>query len=216
MENKRVYDILNRNFPISIRSHFVPAITRAYEKTLQLFKQNEWLNWVVGKDIISVVRRIAVEYELMRTMDLLNVTYRISPNAIDNCRHLEVITKECILTVSQVRRKDQVPRKAEYRTNLSVSNQFSLPLFDDEPTLPESPYYVLLTHGFAGHAPSFVMLGLPKPYVSGWVGQQIDLLKEPHRTTSSQDQEDADTQLVGLKQHIIERLKGVSLHESTE
>lgn len=201
-------EFLEKEFPIKERSQLVPAVKRAYSLINELVQQNDFLNWKVGSDILPYLRNAAVEFEFKRLIDkkLLNLKYRIAMNTRRNCHHIEVITNQCIMTISQVPSKTSIPRKAIFRSNLSFSNQLSLlsiPGF--YPEKEEDKYYVILTHGCEdsqnSKTPEFVTLGLPYPNVLRWA-ETIDLIAEPHIVDTAEEVIDTEGLVLEFKEHI--------------
>lgn len=208
MEFKTAKEVLNSELPLSTRAHFVPTIKRAYSMVNAIINQNEFLNWKVGKDIMPLLRRVAVEFEFKKLIDSnkFPITYKIAPNAIENCRHLELLTKKSIVTISQVRDEKRVPRKAIYRNNLSLHNQMGLFEFPgDEPKEPDDPYYIILTYGgYSKNDPEFIKLGIPSPLVREWI-YQIDLLVEPYIMLTPEENIITEESLVALKKEVQEK-----------
>jgi len=206
--------LINEDIPISVRFHFVPAIKRAYGMVNKYSYEFDWLNWPVGIDILGVLRRVAVEYELKKLIDRqkLPLKYIIAPNAIDNCRHLVLIAKRCRLTISQIRSPRSIPRKAIYRTNYSLQGrqlQLDFPdEFMDINKKEEEQFYMILTHSYSGPAPEFVSISVPGPYVKEWL-EQIDLLSEPHPVyLVEEDTLTEEESLLEFKKEVHEVLKG--------
>lgn len=97
-------DTLQNNFPVKVRSLIVPAISRGYSMADQLVKNNDMLDWAVGRDNLPYLRRIAVDFELARTLTNgpYGINMRINKNFSKNYHHLELITSDFITTISHV------------------------------------------------------------------------------------------------------------------
>ncbi|NHM28033.1 hypothetical protein G7K71_13810 [Desulfofundulus sp. TPOSR] len=178
-EQVDVKTLLEKDLPQSVRSHFVPAVKRAYDLVAKLYEQHQFLSWPVGYEHRRELRRIAVEYELMKLVDSgqIPLEYQIGYNAIRNCRHLELLTKQFIITVSQVQYPRSFPRPAIFRNRL-LSGQLAWDFFGESEKLITGRFYIILTHGYEKHYPEFICLGVPDPDQKGrWI-TQIDLLKE--------------------------------------
>lgn len=200
-------NFLKDEFPIRERTQFVPAVRRAYSLIKEISQQNDFLNWKVGRDLLPYLRNAAVEFEFKRLIDkgALNYKYRISMNQRRNCNHLEIISPNCVLTISHVPRKIAVPRKALFRSNLSFINQMSifsiLGLQDDD--ICEDKYYAIMTHGGSTRSlsvPEFVNLGLPCTDVKEWA-EILDLTSEPYVIEIPEEAINADD-LLEFKVHI--------------
>lgn len=200
--------LIDEEFPRSIRSHFVPTIKRAYELVEELKRDNDILNWPIGEDIIPYLRKVATEFEFMRRIKTgqLPLNYRIKKNVKMNCHHLEIVSNRSILTINQVRKAKHVPRKAEFRTNLSLSNQLLFDFAKDDYRIIDSPYYIILTHGYAGRLPEFVYLGVPQANVRQWIGR-IDLLREPYQLDAPDGPKEQERIKLEFKEHVLEVIK---------
>jgi len=200
---------LKKEFPIKERAQFVPAVKRAYSLVNELAQQNDFLNWKVGRDVLPYLRNAAVEFEFKRLIDngLLDLRYKVAMNRRRNCHHIEIITDKCIMTISQVQSKYSVPRKAEFRSNLSFSNQLSLFSITDffPDSFYEDKYYAILTHGCGNNQnsrmPEFISLGLPCPDVKQWA-EIIDLTAEPHAVDVPEEVIAGDDLVLKFKEHI--------------
>jgi hypothetical protein len=208
MTNEIAKQLIERNFPPSLRSKFSPLVRRAYENADLLFGQVDFLDWKVGGDLKRYLRRIAVEYgfkELAET-DRYDFEFAIKPNTINNCRHIELITKECVLTISQVTHLNALPRQADFRQNHAVSNQLLLDFPFEYNQLSDSNdrFYAVLTHGYLRRIPDFVSLGIPSTSMKEW-HYKINLINEfmqfEHHTSENIkiDQEEVK---VRLKEYI--------------
>lgn len=205
-------EVLHNELPLSVRSGFVPIVSRAYELTNQLIGQHDFLQWSVGYDIVPIIRRVIIEHQFKKMIDkgMLPLTYEIKSNRIDNCNHIEIRTLgNGILTISQVRHYKKLPRKAFFRENLSYNNLrfIQIPIFEDEQKIEEpkptvQEHYILLTHGYSGDKPSFVFLGMPKPKANGWL-TRINLLDEPAKIITPIEEIVTEELLVEIKEELF-------------
>ncbi|MCL5272730.1 MAG: hypothetical protein M1486_05435 [Gammaproteobacteria bacterium] len=192
MKRIRAIDLINEELPVPIRSQFVPAIRRAYDLVVRFSRETEWLDWSVGRDILGVLRRVAVEYELKKLIDRQNLPlkYVIAPNAMDNCHHLVLFTERCKITISQLKTPRHKPRKAIFRTNYSLEGMqprlFPYEFWGIDEDI-NGRYYMILTHGYSGLVPEFISLAVPGPFVKEWL-EQVNLLKEPYIIYKDQDE----------------------------
>lgn len=214
MELINVKELINNDFPVSIRSQFVPTITKAYIMADTLLNDIKWLDWPVGYDLKRYLRRVAVEFELVNLFNSkeLPIRHRIASNSIDNCNHIELITDNFIGTINQVASAKSIPRSSIFRNHLSLSNQGCFD-FENNSILyqcKEGPYFIILTHGYYGDKPDFVCLGVPEPHLNGWV-ERINLLKEPYLVELPETEYVSEGDLIKFKEHI---LKGVPKGET--
>jgi len=179
---------LKKEFPIAVRSYFVPALQKAYGLVNACQNDNAWLNWpqkenALGNDALGILRKIAAEYAIVQAIEenQLPVKYNILPNVSHNASHVELITDNCRATINQVESKKSLPRPAVYRQMLLPSDQGRL--FDHDPEFNDSskPIYVILSHKSNGHFLYSAILGIPDPNQRRWASEPINLLKEPRR-----------------------------------
>lgn len=197
-------ELLNREYPLSIRSKFVPIIKRAYSAVAQLKRENEILNWSVADNLTGHLRNVAVEFEFKRMIDnnQLPLRYHILPNKRRNHKHIELITSNSVATISHLNNKYKTPRKAVFRTNLSLINQLMFDVLNDSIDIVDSPYYILITHGGRGDSLDFVTLGVPEPYVNGWI-YYIDLKSEFQQISHPVEEEIVEEEtIVELKEYL--------------
>lgn len=207
MEQIKAKTLINEELPIQVRSLLVSAIKEAYILAEAHFQGNEFLNWLVGKDLLPYLRRVAVEYLIKRLLDnkRLPFQYEIRYNSIRNCRHLEMLTNRSVITISQVPTQISLPRNAEFRNNYRLMNQTTLD-FGPKYSLnfTDGPFYILLTHGYARKEPDFICLGVPKPpEEKGWI-ERINLLKEPHQVQITPSEVITRENMLGFVNHIKE------------
>lgn len=203
-------ELLKAQFPVKTRSHFIPALKRAYGLVEACQKDNKWLNWIVGKDGLGILRKIAAEYEIIDTIErlALPIRYETLPNSSNNAYHVELVTELCRVTINQVDSKLALPRPAVFRTFLVPSNQ--LRLFDDDPAFndEDKPIYVILAHksSYRGLLHSAI-LGIPEPNLRGWA-TTLDLMHEPHQIYEVPTEIiKGKEKLVDFKEHVEEVLK---------
>lgn len=169
--------IITSNFPLSVQQRMVQSVQLAYSTADQLIEEIAWLNWPVGIDHLGYLRNIAVEHALFRMMtNMHGLECHIRRNERKNFEHIEICSKNCILTICQVHSPYAFPRKAIYRKNLSSSNQLVLDYFQDEKKSSQEQCdefnYLILTHGCRrnqlGQPPSFIGIGFPNVDGDAW------------------------------------------------
>jgi len=202
MNYKSASEVLNSEWPIQVRNQIVPVVNRAYKLTSILFQETEWLDWQVGINIKGYLKNIAVEHELMKLVDRWesNYSYDIEKNEVENYSYLKINTNYSSTTISQTKSIGAIPRKANFRSNYSISNQLSIE-FEEDIIVPSEKYYFIITHGGETDIPEFINIGLPEPYTRGWIVRN-NLLSEPYYYEISQEEKIDKQDLVSLKDHI--------------
>lgn len=202
---KNISKKLNVDIPRSFRSHMIPAIRRGYALSSQLLIKEPWLNWVIGKETVPIIRRAAIEYELINLVDFnkINAKYFINLNAAKNCHHVEISSGNSILSVCQLRYYNQKPRRAVYRNTLSCFNMQQMSMFSNDNTKYSSKtYYSILAYGGSSiEYPNFVFIGVPTYKVSGWY-YKLDLLGESVSMQSTDQEIISSENLIDLKDYI--------------
>ena len=166
-------EILDKAFPLNIRSMYTAAVNIAYTLVDATFNNNGYLNWIVGYDDIANLRNVAVEFELKQLLTKSNIKlkYDVVKNKRNNCNHIEITSGNCIMTVSHLHDRYAVPREAKFRNSLSLNNQIKF--WGNIPDIDvDEQYYAILTHGnkrtLIGQKVEFICLGLPSPEVNKW------------------------------------------------
>lgn len=163
------------------------------------------LKWEVGEELKSYYRRIAVEYQIKKSIEnnQLDLIYQIEKNVRKNCSHIEIFNKNSILTIHQVQNKYDLPRDAKYRSNLAYVNQLRLfSEFEEEDTNNQTPY-ILLTYG-GNELPDFIILGMPDFSVKNWIAR-ISLLEEPFLAQLNLPEEPEQESIVKLKEYLKDK-----------
>lgn len=161
-------DFINSEITPFYQAKLVHAVTNAYKDSIRIVNNTVGLNWDGGKEIIPYIRKALIEYEVKELCEnkFLPFDFRMAPNKIDNCRHLEVRTENFILTFSHVHKINYLPRTAIFRKDLSIFND-QISLFDNEREF-NGPYHLILTHGIEGEKPEFICLGMPESQNRAW------------------------------------------------
>lgn len=197
-------EFIKGEYPSTVRSQFVPMVSRAYSVVEQLMTDNEILNWSIGNNMRGYLINTAVEYEFKRMIESgrLPLSYRIGSNLRKNHQHIEVCSNHSILTISQMKNSNKPPRKAYFRANLGYSNQLMMQFLEDDIKVIDSPLYIVLTHGSKHGNLEFVNLGMPQPHLNTWISC-IELMQEPQLIENTElSRIDTEELLVELKEYI--------------
>lgn len=212
MNGKTAKDLLYTDFPLEIRVHIASSISKAYAYVNDLKNTLEIFQFPSAINIIPYFKNIAVEFMLQNDINngLLPFRYRFKENAGQNHKHIEILTTNFILTISQVSDRFVIPRKAIFRNNLCLKNRKYLPLDfgDNVIQLPNQSgnFYALITHGYQSDMPQFINLGVPDPTNNRWINR-INILEEAYDLLEAEktrtDEEEVKIKLK-LKQHLQE------------
>ncbi|WP_125116507.1 hypothetical protein [Agathobaculum sp. Marseille-P7918] len=165
--------IITNAFPMDVMRQMSAGINLAYSCADQLVDGNEILNWTVGREFLGYFRNIAVEFQLKRLIETTNcgLSYRLAPNRAHNYQHVEILSQDCVMTISQVHSKYAYPREAKYRNALASNNQIIFNEFqeNDDDVIN---HYLILTHGTMRNElwqePDFIGIGYPTAECNGW------------------------------------------------
>lgn len=205
-------EFLKNEYPVKYRAQFVPIIRQAKEIVKQLYSEQPLFQSATAENERSKIVNIAVEYEFQRRIEegLLPFDYNIKYNSAKNHKHLEIITKHTIMTISQVSNKTGIPRSAKFRSNLAYSNQMVMEFLKDTIRINDSKAYILLSHNSKTENVKRVILGLPAPDTKSWI-YSLDLLNEIVLASINDEIVDEtfddEEWLVSIKQGIIQEVK---------
>ena len=181
-----IKNFIEQEISRSIRRQIVPLIRTAYELVDLALEDVSFFQWALGKNHIGYLDNIAVQYtiyEAIKTGKLINLNAEVMPNVNRSSYHVEVKTTNTVLTINRVKSKNNTARSAKYRNILQKENQLYWNM--DTQELREEPGYLQLTHNSVDRKLDFVMLGVPDGK-GKWISC-IDLVKEPHLITKSED-----------------------------
>ena len=205
-------DFLKREYPAKYRTQFVPIIKQAKEIVNELYRENTLFQSSTAINEKAKVVNIAIEYEFQRRIDngLLPFSYNIKYNSAKNHRHLEIITKNAIMTISQVNNKTGIPRGAKFRANLGFSNQMMFEFMGDEPVIKDTKAFILLSHSSNEIDVKRAIIGLPEPNIKSWI-YNINLLDEMQLISINDEFEDKSMNdedwLISFKEGVIQEVK---------
>jgi len=201
--------LLDEEFPPVVRGRFIPVFRKAFALANSLYDENPCLRWRVGEDLFRAVRRVAVQYAIIDSIERnkLPLDYRIVQNAAGNCYHIELLTNRLLLTVEQVRNRHDLPRRAVYRKEYSLQNGsfvYQQATFWGELLERTPPYYAILTYGHRiDLKPDFISLGIPQPGLERWIAI-LDLLGVAHEIDIPEIERIEEQDLLRFKEHLRE------------
>lgn len=204
LKNEDAEELLKKEIPLKQRYILLNLVQDAYKMYNTLATNYPFFDWRVGRDYLSFLKPLIVEFKIKDAIDKgdLNMDYRIASNAIDNCRHIELLTNQCVVTISQVSHSKAQPRPAVFRKNLCLSKQIALDFGPEYRLYDEDDlYYILLTHGYQSTSPQFVCVGFPEAYNKGWIARH-NLLELPQLVEIAQEEKIEEGELINLKKYV--------------
>ncbi|MHB8280004.1 MAG: hypothetical protein ACYDIA_20490 [Candidatus Humimicrobiaceae bacterium] len=208
MKNLDGESFLEKEFPKSLRSKFIPIFKNAYDATNQFVESEEMFNWEEQKNIKPHIRRMAVEFQLKKMIETgnLNIAYGIKENSANNFTYMELYTENSISTICQVKGANQYPRDSLFRNNLSLSNQLRFNFLEPEFNNETNKKYLILTHG-GDLTPEFINIGIPSSENNRFI-YKINLLEEIYAIDNGMIYKEEN--IVELRDH----LQKVAINES--
>lgn len=175
-----VKNFIDQEIAIPIRSQIVPLVQQGYELVDSAVKDVSFLNWILGKRHEGYLDNLAVQfmlYEAAKNGTLHTISSEIVPNKTKSAYHVELKTKNVIVTINRAKNKHLSSRKALFRTKLQKENQYYWNFNSND--INEQPGYLELTHNHVNRQVEFVNLGIPNG--KGKWFSKIDLTKELHQ-----------------------------------
>lgn len=184
-------EFIKNEITYETRQKLIGTFSRAYADTSNLKISDLAFTSEKGKETLVLVRNLKVEEQIKAEIDnkFLPFKYKECKNYADNCTHYEFETENSIITVSRVKRENQMPRRAIYRENLSFNNQMSW--FEEEEEKNEKKH-ILLTHVCEDDKLKSLMLGIPSSDGKTWECN-FNLLKELNVMTNTEEELPAGT-----------------------
>lgn len=178
-------ELIDSRIPISVRSHFMPALTNSVLWVSDTLKREKYLksHELIAKAAIGYLRNVAAQVALKGVLQyhIPEIQCREMSNKNRSYYYYEYEAEGFILTISQVGYATCFPKEALYRNMLM--NRYG-PMLFNEYNGEEIPY-LLITFSIENNHLNSARLGIPVDYngKTKWMGNEcIDLFKEPHLT----------------------------------
>jgi hypothetical protein len=177
-------DFINQEVPLHTRAKLVPIIKESYLLVNDSIKNSPFLNWEIGLRHSGYLRPIAIQFLIKRAVDQgqVNIRTRIGTNSKKTSKHLELVTDNAVITISQVMSSKKIARPAFFRKYYQNADQLLFNFENKDEKVSDQPIHLLLTHGYGGLTPRFINLGIPNKNGS-WI-DRINLMNEPHVITT--------------------------------
>lgn len=172
--------------PISMRSHFVPALINSVSWVNDTVSREKYLkeHGNVARAAVGYLRNVAAQVALKSVMQyhFPGIDCREMSNRNHSYYYYEFTSSDFTFTISQVVRNTSMPQDALYRQLLMTRAQPTLFNFDD---YVDESHYFLLTFNVENNGLVSARLGIPAEYNGKvkWKNNKcINLIKEPHLT----------------------------------
>lgn len=147
------------------------TLQKSYSHGLLFIQENPMLQEESAESFKQNIINFAIDYNLAKACreGLLDFGFRYAKNHAKNCKHIELLHNELILTHSSINNGERVPRESIFRRYLSSTNQISF--YGDETLNP--PSYGILTHQHRenGNKKAIIYLGIPDSEYGYWCNE---------------------------------------------
>lgn len=152
------------------------AIQQGHEIAEEIIKAYPCFQTPPAKALRQNIRNSSVDYALEEycSNGRIALQTRYEPNRLHTCSHLELFSNDgLVLTVSSVRKKTDIPRKAYFRKRLAEAADPQCLMFGE--TSQTKPKYGIITHtyrklSYDKDSPLVIMtqVGIPDSEVKRW------------------------------------------------
>jgi len=177
------HEVLKKYISDELKIKIFSEIDKGYKIVEKILNDNEWTNSALTENIKTQLCSFVVEFMFERAIKLgliKDLKCEIAFNPKRTHRHLKLATLDdrFIFTISQVKNKNDIPRKSEFRLNYSYTNQLS---FDDISGINrvQKQGYLIITHGYFREGLKFINVGMPSSDLKSWIAK-FSLLEDPH------------------------------------
>lgn len=190
------------------KSKIVTCVEQAKDLVKEAVKDVSFFNWWLGKKHQGYLYRIAIQfvlYEAVKSGTLSDFEAAIVPNKTRSDYHIELKTRNTIITINSSKSTHATSESAIFREILQKSHQLYMTFEEDE--VREEKQYLELTYKIDADELSFLNLGIPNG--KGKWFDKIDLLKLP-RVIDLQNKEPenvfSDETLVKFKELVHQQM----------
>ena len=180
---------VNEEFPVALQALLPGALKRAYDQVAQLMADTSFLQTEGAKKTSGYLIQDSVDHQIIQLIDSgrLPFDYMWDWHARPTGKHLKLLPKNTVITISQLQQPKQFPRRAVFRNNQRLNNREpQMLLFRNE--LQESiddtrgrPHLVL-GHGYQDL--NFACIFVPHSHQKHWNWRTPNLLDQLHGVDS--------------------------------
>jgi hypothetical protein len=182
-------EFVESEFPVQYQREVPEALKRAYLMADALMRDTSFLSTEGGVNARGHIIQCAVDYQLIRLIETgawpfdFEWHYYARPTG----KHLKILPKSTVVTVSRLQHDKQFPRNADFRNNQRLNNDpQQIRLFEDAIDKRASEMkgrpHLILGHGY--HEPDFAHIYIPHSHRAKWNWSTQNLMKSPHVVSS--------------------------------
>lgn len=195
------------------KANLIYCVNQGYEIASQLFKNHSFFNFPLGNDHKGNIVRLAVDYSLYKACkhNLLDFEAKIELNARKNCRHIELVNNQAVITTNRTDYYNQIPRDAIFRNQHADNNQMSLFENSLDNNKENGNVYACITHGSVNNDnPEFITFGIPSNDMKSWIDSR-NIMNDIHLKTTNKLEPEFDIEEIDLEfKNFVNELKVAS------
>jgi hypothetical protein len=182
-------EFVESEFSTKYQAYIPDALKRAYLGADALMRDTSFLNTQGGENARGHIIQCAVDHQLIRLIETgvwpfdFAWDFYTKPTG----KHLKILPKSTVITVSRLQHDKQFPRKAGFRNNQRLNNDpqqgtlFADAAEDRALEIKGRPH-LILGHGY--HEPTFAHIYIPHSHQSRWNWSTENLINLPSVVTS--------------------------------
>ena len=207
-------DLLTNLITPQVAMSLVPAFMSAYSMADDASKSIDFLGGELRTQIAPHLKNWALEFEIKRRAEkgLIPFHCEFVTNKSRNHSHVELLSGNWRLTVSQVCRPLDIPRESIFRNKHSLDGQlyFSASGIEEyDVSCENGRIYAILTHGWQTAIPAFINCGIPSSDMKSWV-QHLDMLELLRDMATEDPLPPNDDIILEFNNHIDEKASNYS------
>jgi hypothetical protein len=189
IEPESYQSFVNEEFPRALQALLPEALRRAYEQVAELMADTSFLAMEGASTTSGVLIKDSVDHQLIKLIDSgkLPFDYMWDSHARPTGKHLKLLPKNTVITMSQLQQPKQFPRRAVFRNNQRLNNRepqmllFKNDLQDSLDDTRGRPHMVL-GHGY--QELNFACIYVPHSHQKHWNWRTPNLLEQPYTVSS--------------------------------
>jgi hypothetical protein len=180
---------VNEEFPPALQALLPGALKRAYEQVAQLVADTSFLTTEGAQKTSGHLIQDSVDFQMIQLINSGKLPFDFiwDSHAKPTGKHLKLLPKNTVITISQLQQPKQFPRRAEFRNNQRLNNrepQMLLFKNDTQDSLDQTrgrPHLVL-GHGYKDL--NFASIYVPHSHQKHWNWRTPNLLEKMYDVSS--------------------------------